>query len=266
MEYFAPATLKEAEKLKKMARGTSIYLAGGTILNWKKSPKADSLIDLKNLKLDYIRISNSRITLGATTTIQDIAENKELPAALVTAAGNFSSKNIRNMATIGGSAAGRFFVSDMLPVLLSFKARTEFFINGKKRILLLEEWLKSRTGLLCSLIIDRPGRLVKVRQEKISAIDFPMIVTAIGFEIMDGRINDPVIAVSGASSKTEIPRSAVKYLENRSIKNVNHAELNRLVQKEIEPLDNLKAPAGVKRRFIESHIKSMVNEYKEAAQ
>ena len=265
MEYFAPVTLKEAENLKKKAGRSNVYLAGGTILNWKKSPKADSLIDLKNLKLDYMRISDSRITLGAMTAIQDIAENKKLPGALVTAAGNFSSKNIRNMATVGGSAAAKFFVSDMLPVLLSFKTKTEFFINGRKKILLLEEWLKSRAGLICSLIIDRPGRLVKVRQEKISAIDFPTIVTAIGFEMRDGQIKDPVMTVSGASARTEILRSAVKYLENSSIKNVSHAELNTLVQKEIEVTDNIKAPAGVKRRFIESHIKAMVNEYKEVA-
>lgn len=265
MEYFAPVTLKEAEDLKKKAGRINIYLAGGTILNWKKSPKADSLIDLKNLKLDYMKISDSRITLGAMTVIQDIAENKRLPEALVTAATNFSSKNIRNMATIGGSAAGKFFVSDVLPVLLSFKAKTEFFINGRKKILLLEEWLKFRRGLICSLIIDRPRRLVKVRQEKISAIDFPMIVTAIGFEIIDGQIKDPVMAVSGASGKTEILRSAAKYLENSSIKNVSHAELNRLVQKEIEPTDNIKASACVKRRFIEGHVKAIVNEYKEDA-
>jgi probable selenate reductase FAD-binding subunit len=264
MEYFAPVTLKEAENLKRKAGRSAIYLAGGTILNWKKSPKADILIDLKNLKLDYMRISDSRVTLGAMTKIQDIAENKRLPAALVTAAGNFSSRNIRNMATIGGSAAGKFFVSDMLPVLLSFKAKVEFFINGR-RILLLEEWLKSRAGLICSLIIDRPGRLVRVRQEKVSAIDFPMIVTAIGFEMVDGQIKDPVIAVSGASAKTEILRSAANYLEDSSMSNVSYTELNRLVQREIEPVDNIKAPAGVKRRFIESHIKAMINEYKEVA-
>jgi len=94
-----------------------------------------------------------------------------------------------------------------------------------------------------------------------------MIVTAIGFEIEDGtadrRIKEPVMAISGATAKTEILGSAAKYLENRSLKNVSHKELNKLVQKEIEPLDNIKAPAGVKRKFIESHVKSMVSEYKQ---
>ena len=250
MDYFAPATLKEAENLKNKAGRGGVYLAGGTILNWKKSPKADSLIDLKNLKLDYMKISDSRIALGAMATIQDIAEKKRLPAALLAAASNFSSRNIRNMATIGGSAAGRFFVSDMLPVLLSFKARTEFFIDGRKKMLPLEEWLKSRPGLICSLIIERPERLVKVRREKISAIDFPMIVTAMGFEIGDGKIEDPVMAVSGASAKTQVFKSVAGYLEGRSIRNVSHAELNSLVQKEVELADNIKA---------------LVNEYKTAA-
>lgn len=265
MEYFAPLTLKEAENLKKKAGSRGLYLAGGTILSWKKSPRADWLIDLKNLELDYMKSSRSAITLGAMTTIQDIAENKKLPEAVVAAARNFSSRNIRNVATIGGSAAGKFFVSNMLPVLLSFRAKIEFFMNGKKRTESLEEWLKSRRGLVCSLIIDRPARLVKVRQEKISAIDFPMIVTAAGLEMIGGRISGPVIAISGASSRTEIVRSAAKYLENRSLREVSAVELNRVVQSEIDPADNIKAPAAVKRRFIEGHIKAILNEYKEAA-
>lgn len=262
MEYFAPATPKEAESLKKRTGRGGVYLAGGTILNWKRSPKADVLIDLKNLKLDYMRVSGSRITLGAMTTIQELAENERLPDALLAAAGNFTSRNVRNMATIGGSVAGRFFVSDTLPVLLAFRARAEFFLNGSKNTLPVEEWLRSRPGLLCSIIIDRPGRQVKVRQERISAIDFPMLVTAVGFDAASGRIEEPVVAISGASARTQVLRSAATYLEGGSLKSVSHAELNRLVQKEILLTDNLKASAAVKRRFIESHVKTMLNEWK----
>lgn len=264
MDYFAPTTLREAEALKKKAGRGGVYLAGGTILNWKKSPKADCLIDLKNLGLDRIAISGSKISLGATTTIQDAADHEKLPSALVQSARNFSSRNIRNMATVGGTVAGRFFVSDVLPVLLSFRAKTEFFSEGRKKTLLLEEWLKSRPGLVCALVIDRPRRLVEVRQEKISGIDFPMIVTAVGFELVDHRMEAPVVAISGASAKTQVVRSAASYLEGCSVRSVAHAELNRLVQREIDVSDNVKAPVAVKRRFIEGHIKSITAECKRA--
>ena len=265
MDYFAPATLREAENLKKKARRTAVYLAGGTILNWKKSPKADCLIDLTNLKLDYVKVSDSRVTLGAMTTIQGVAENKRLPAALAVAAANFSSRNIRNMATVGGSVAGRFFVSDMLPVLLSFKASVEFFKNGTKKTLPLDEWLETRPGLICSLVITRPGRFVSLRSERVSAIDFPLIVTAAGFDVKDGRIRDAVVAVSGASAKTQGLSSAASYLDGRGVKGVSHAELNRVVRGEVELADSIRTPVTVKKRVIESHVKAIVSECKRAA-
>jgi CO/xanthine dehydrogenase FAD-binding subunit len=104
-----------------------------------------------------------------------------------------------------------------------------------------------------------------VRQERISGIDFPMIVTAVGLEMKDGHIKDPVVAVSGASARTQVLGSAAEYLEGCSIRNVSHSELNKLVQREVELTDNIKAPVGVKRRFIESHVKGIVSEYKRAA-
>ena len=107
---YAPDSLTQAEKLKNK-KGRNFYLAGGTLLNWRGFLKANSLIDLKNLGLGGINASQTKITIGAAVTIQEIAESRKVPAALSKAAGDFTSINIRNIATLGGTVTGNFFIS-----------------------------------------------------------------------------------------------------------------------------------------------------------
>jgi CO/xanthine dehydrogenase FAD-binding subunit len=261
MKYYAPATLNQAEKIKKQSK-KNLYFAGGTVLNWRGEPKANALIDLKNLGLDEIKINKTKIVIGAMVTIQDVVDNKQLPAAIVKAAKCFTSSNVRNMATVGGSATGNYFVSDLLPVFLSYNADVEYFSNGRKKIIPLLNWLGKKTGIICSIIIKDTNRLVKVEQEKISAIDFPIIVSSIGFKIIRGKIAAPVVSVSGARAKTEVSASAAAYLSGKTIGDVDFEELNSELKKDIKPSNNVKATPRVKKRFIENHIKTMISEYK----
>lgn len=261
MEYFVTESLREAERLKEKS-GRYFYLAGGTILNWKGSPKARGLIDLKNLSLSEITVTKSKVVLGATATIQDIVENSMLPGALVEAAKNFTSRNVRNIATVGGTTSGTFFVSNLMPVFLAFKADIEYYYKGKKRQLPLIEWLNSRPGLICRVIITELKRKVKVQQEKIAAIDFPLIVTSIGFKIVNKTIVEAVVAISGSAAKTLVINSASGYLNKRKISDVDYDKLNLIIQKEIKPIKNVRVSAEVKRRFIQNHIKSIISEFK----
>ncbi|MFC2061104.1 FAD binding domain-containing protein [Elusimicrobiota bacterium] len=262
MKYFIPDNLKEAEKLHKQQGKRNIYFAGGTILNWKKSPKADGLIDLKNLSLDKITVTGSKIKIGAMASIQDIADSKVLPAAIVKAAKSFNSRNIRNMATAGGAAIEKFHISDMVPVFLAYNSDIEYFHNGALKIAPLTRWLVNKSGLICSIIITGTGRTVKVIRESLSAIDFPLIVTSIGMELKNGVIKNPVVAVSGAATSTKASVSANKYLQGKNIKNIDVDLLNIMVQKDIGPVKNLKASVLVKRRFIQSHIGKIAAELK----
>ena len=61
LDYIAPVSLAEAEKLKQSIKGYH-YLAGGTILNWKGSPRVKGLIDLKHLHLENITVTGSEIS------------------------------------------------------------------------------------------------------------------------------------------------------------------------------------------------------------
>ncbi len=261
MEYYAPETLKEAEILKNKFK-RSLYCAGGTIINWKGRPRAKVLIDLKKLDINRVKVKNDKIAIGAMVTIQELADNKDIPDSIRKSAGWFSSVNIRNMATVGGTVTGSFFISNLLPVFLAYNSKVEYYLNKKKHIINLNEWLKIRKGIVCSVVIENMNRKIKVKEEKISEIDFPLIVTSIGFSVYRGKIKDPVVAVSGVSSRIVTSESAVRYLKGMAIDELDFNRLNSVVQKDVSPVGNIKASVYVKRSFIESHLKMLIAEFK----
>jgi probable selenate reductase FAD-binding subunit len=262
MQYFAPKTLIEAERLRKNTKKTRRYFAGGTVLNWKGSPKVSGIIDLKGLGLNTISIKKRMIRMGACATIQDIADEPAMPAPIVEAAMSFSSINIRNMASIGGNIASRFFVSDMLPVLLAYRARVEYYNNARRHEALLSGWLKKRPGLICSVIIDNPGRLVKIKSEKIASTDFPLIVTAMGLSLKRGIVIEPDIAVSGAAAGTILLKNTAAYLKGKKPAMLEVEQLDKLIKNELKPQNNLKASADIKHRITLFHIKTMLEEFR----
>ena len=259
LAYFAPTSLEEAEGLKEAHPGFQ-YFAGGTILNWRGAPRAKGLIDLKDLALNKINVTSKDITIGAMVTIQALAGHPGVPKAVASAAGLFSSRNVRNMATVGGTATGRFFVSDLLPVLLAYQADVEFFQEGKASSLPLAQWLQERPGIICSLILRRLDRKVAFRQEKISKIDFPLIVTAVGWKNAVTQIENPVVAISGASGKIALSESGAEYLAGKDPSSIVFEALNATVQQDLQPTESIKATPRVKRNIIESQLKGIIAE------
>ncbi len=258
MKYMAPATLKEAEKLKDSLK-KSRYLAGGTTLNWRSAPEGSPVIDLKNLPIHGIKKKGSAIEIGALTVLSDLKSSPLIPAGLKEAVGMFDALNIRNMATVGGASAGAFFISNILPVLIAYKASAAYYFNSRKNTMLLENWLKEKKGILCSILITHPKRRVYAAQDKVAAIDFPSVVTAAGFNLTSGRIKDAVLAVSGLSGKLQVLTDAAAYLNSVSAEELDFSRLNSIVQESISPSGNVKVSARVKRRFIEKQIREILD-------
>ena len=257
MEYFAPLSLSQAEKIKKTLKG-SYYLGGGSMLNWRGAPKAAGLIDLKALGLDNIKASKNKIEIGATVTVQELALSKKVPRALSKAAGTFTSLNVRNVATVGGSAAGGFFISSILPVLSAYETDVLYYLSGKKKSAPLNEWLRAKKGIVCALIIKKLKRKVNVTEDKVASSDFPAIVTALGFDLRGGKIANAVIAVSGAKGQLSISEKAAKYLAGLKPSEVNAVKLCGEALKDIDTFGNVKVSARVKQRMIESQLRALL--------
>lgn len=113
-EYANPATVKDAVALLGSKWGESEVLAGGTDIislmkDYVHEPKR--LVNVKNIKeLGGIKPTSAGLRIGATVTIDEIAENaavrKDFPS-LTQAARGVTSPQIRNMGTVGGDLCQR---------------------------------------------------------------------------------------------------------------------------------------------------------------
>ena len=129
-EYLAPTTTAELAGLLAAHREKCRVLAGGTdLVNWmaEKIYRPDYVIDLRHLPLAGITYEpGAGLTIGAATTIEAIERSAIIGRfyhALVQAAGQIGSPQIRAMATIGGNCCNASPCADMPPPLITLEAR-----------------------------------------------------------------------------------------------------------------------------------------------
>ena len=109
-EFRAPRTLEEAARILNGEGSNAMPLAGGTDLlpNMKRRQQVPrTLMSLRHIEsLTQIQLGDSGTRLGACLTLSDIAEDKRFRngmMALVQAASQVATPQIRNMATLGGN-------------------------------------------------------------------------------------------------------------------------------------------------------------------
>jgi probable selenate reductase FAD-binding subunit len=117
-----PTTLAEAVRLLRRPNVKTAILAGGTTLVPQARRDVQSLVDLRDLKLAYIKREGNTLRIGATTTLQDIVESSDVLPALAQAARDSAPINVRNVATMGGVVASAGFGSPLPVALLALDA------------------------------------------------------------------------------------------------------------------------------------------------
>ena len=109
-EFRAPRTLEEAARILNGEGSNVMPLAGGTDLlpNMKRRQQVPrTLMSLRHIEsLTQIQLGDSGTRMGACLSLSDIAEDKQFRngmMALVQAASQVATPQIRNMATLGGN-------------------------------------------------------------------------------------------------------------------------------------------------------------------
>lgn len=127
-EVFKPASLEDAVKLKEE---NIYYLSGGTQINWtpaqaarklKGKPAIEKVILVSDLLSKEIKKEGTDLFIGAGITLQELIDSPGIPGVLKKAARYIASRNIRNMATLGGNIGANRPDSYILPCLIALKA------------------------------------------------------------------------------------------------------------------------------------------------
>lgn len=129
MEYYSPAELNEAYSLLKQYGDDAVPIAGSTFYMGHREElfdEVEAVINIKRLGLNYIKLEDKTLKIGATTTLSEIFEHE------LTSSGAFrifsetvaelNIVEVKNAATIGGEVciAGEV---DMPTTLLAYDAQ-----------------------------------------------------------------------------------------------------------------------------------------------
>lgn len=140
--YFKPRDLSEAlDFLAENGRETTIVAGGTDVMVDLRSGelKTRYLLDVSRLEeLKGIRLEGEELVVGAAVTLSEIYGSgilAQYAPALKKSAYNFASKQIRNVATIGGNVAHCSPCGDTVPPLVIHEAEVVFTSkNGERRV------------------------------------------------------------------------------------------------------------------------------------
>ncbi|MEK7849696.1 MAG: FAD binding domain-containing protein [Candidatus Omnitrophota bacterium] len=245
-KYYTPATLKEALGLLKNAR-YPLVLGGGTLsLNHlKKAAKYPSdVVGLKKVSvLRGIKDLKGAVAIGTMTTIAEICASgiirKNFPS-LVEACSKSATTPIRNMATIGGNVASRFFWVDLPAVLISLGAKVSIATAGRQRVVSIQEFLGSKPPkkfILTKVVIPKSDCLsFYFRHTKTMVVDVPSLALAFFASLKKGKLSGVVLVVNTTVSFPVKLKEVAAAMEDRHPKEVSLKSVTQALNKDVEKL------------------------------
>jgi probable selenate reductase FAD-binding subunit len=202
--YWRPVTLDAALALAH--RDGAVLIGGGTKVNATPSAGPVEIVDLQALGLNRIEHTAAGASVGATATLQQIADEMVVPTAVRDAVRREAPSTLRAAATIGGCVAGGHWESEFLATLLACDAIVTLAQSDGFQELDLDALLANHRSLRGAIItgvrIAGDGIVVAVRTGRTPA-DRP-IVSAVARRAADGVR----LALSGVASRPVLSRTA----------------------------------------------------------
>lgn len=140
IEYHRPKSEAEAIALLKRETPITVPLGGGTILS--KTHAEVAVVDLQHLGLDKIVGTQDHTQIGGSVTLESMRGYFGIDSAIGNAILIEAGKNIRGMATIGGTLVSNAGRSSLLTVLVALDAIL-MWKPGDKEIG-IDQWLAKR--------------------------------------------------------------------------------------------------------------------------
>jgi carbon-monoxide dehydrogenase medium subunit len=265
-EYHAPKTLEEALRLMERHGDEAKLLAGGhSLLPLMKLRLAAPryVVDLGRLKgLDYIRVEDGRIAIGALTTHAEIEHSLLLAAKcplLAETAAEIGDVQVRNCGTLGGSLAHADPAADYPAALLALDAEIVAASSADARAIPVREFF---VDMMTTQL--RPGEIitqvrVPAREPRSGAAYAKLHQPASGFAVVGvaarvtlgkaNKIEQAAIGVTGLGPKAFRAAAAERALTGKAASPKLIADAARHAADGVEPLSDLHASREYRREM-----------------
>lgn len=234
-QFFKPASVDEALKLKGQFQDEAVWMAGGTKLNATPTRTSKTVaISLAGLGFNKIDSTGSQLRIGAGVTLQALIDHAQVPCALKEAAGFVYSRHIRNQATVGGEVCACQVESVLLPILLVLDAEV-VLADGKSQA--LEQYLAAPKGaLVAAIVLPDPKRVCATEKVSRSAAGLIVLTAAVALDAQGKQL----IAVDG------VTQSAAR-LKDVEAKGLQETALEQAVSQAVAPKEDLRGSVAYKR-------------------
>ena len=264
--YHRPTTLDEAFQLAADAE-SACFIAGGTELYGRmhqgQKPWPPTLISLRSVgEVTRIERRGERLCIGAAVPLCEIAAHPGVAGdfpALVQAIGRLGSRQIRNVATMGGNLCNASPCADTAPPLLVYGASVELRDARGARELPLEDFFRGpgetalRAGeLLTAIRLDPPpagARATFLRKGRV-AMDLAMASVAVYVELEGERCTKARLAAGSVAPVPKRLAAVERLLEGRALSAELLREAREAARAEIAPISDLRASADYRSQLI----------------
>ena len=274
VQFFLPASLKEAVEFKKKHKKV-IIVAGGTDISVQMNKdrlEPNYVMSLTNLTgLELLEIENRTMTVGAKVTWAKLGEfcQKYLPE-LAEIISIFASKQIRNVGTLAGNIANASPIADSLPFLHVIDAEIELagsqstrwvninqFYQGYKSMIMNQEELITRIRWN---LPDSKDVLKLYKVSKRKDLDISTFTAGILLKLKNGKMQTVRLAYGGVGPIVlRLPKTE-KFLQGKTIISSIFQEAGKLAREEISPISDVRASVDYRSQLAENILMKFFHE------
>jgi carbon-monoxide dehydrogenase medium subunit len=266
VQYFAPATMKEALRLLGSHGGKIRVLAGGTDLVRNMNLEfavPDNILWIGKLGLEYVKSREGALHIGAATRMQTAGGSKLLQtkaAALAQAAGKMAAPPVRSLATLGGNICNASPAGDTICAMIALGAEVVLTSSRGKRSLALEDVFSGpgktvlKSGELLTEIRIRPtGKREGSAYAKVGrrqALTLAVLNAAARVRLdAKGNCADVRIAIGAAGPRPVRAVKAEAALRGKPFTREAMARAAEVAVSETRPIDDVHGTAWYRRKL-----------------
>lgn len=257
-------TIDDAARALSSNRNARV-IGGGTLLMRGVNAGVqtfDTIIRIRGGVNAAIRTDESRIELGAGTTMAAIAASGDL-AFLAPAARVVGGPAVRAAATVGGNLFARPPFGEFTTALLALGAQIQFAGQGGTQT--IEEFLRNRGQdrgrIILSVTIPRVTDASTFRFAKVTRVapkGAPMFSIAAFLPMSGGRVAGARIAISNMGPAPARATGAERALENQPLTEESVGRAAAAMLEGLEPRTDELASAWYRREVAPVHLKRLL--------
>lgn len=255
-KYFKPTLLKKLFEFIEKYPSASIINGSSDIAlkQTKQFEILEEIIDISGIEdLKKFKETEKEIRIGSGLSLETIRENiaNQLPA-FFNMLNVFASKQIREVATLGGNIGTASPIGDTIPLLMAYKAQLKLVRQSGERQISIEEFIKGyrKTDLqigeiIHSIIIPKPKfhivKFYKISKRK--DLDISTVSAGFRLELSNDTVTDICLTFGGMAEMPKRAKSTEAFLLKKDWSYENIKEAANILQNEFTPISDARSGA-----------------------